>query len=80
MICNGFAQACVVIDVLTDVWVEEVIKIFAGVFVINVRTAVVIDMFSAAWLDVTIDVVSDIGVEVLTDVNTNVLVVEMIDL
>ena len=37
MICNAFSSThpCVIIDVLADVWVEEVINELAGGFVIN---------------------------------------------
>ena len=50
-------------DVLIDVWVEA--------FVINVWT------LSEVYVGVIIDVVSEIGIEVLTDVNVNVLVPAM---
>ena len=47
MIFNRFVHPCVVIDVLTDVWVEEVIiKVFVAVFVVNVWSDAVIDMLS----------------------------------
>ena len=77
MIFNRFVHSRMVIDVLTDVWVEEVIKVFVEVFAVNVWTGVVIDSMSDVQVDVKIDVVSDIDVEVLTDVNANVLVVTM---
>ena len=58
-----------VIDVLTDVWVEEVIKIFVEVFVINIWDDVAIDTLSGA-VDAIIDVVPGIiVVEVLVAVN-----------
>ena len=62
---------------LTDVWVEEVIKALVEMFIINVWGDVVIDEVSDVQVDVTINSVSDIGVEVLTDVNLNVLVAAM---
>ena len=74
MICKNKSDPCVIIDVLTDVWVEEVIKTLVGVFTINVRTVMVLDVLSGAYVDVIIDVESDTGVEVLTDVNASVLV------
>ena len=46
MIFNRFTYPSVVIDVLTDVWVEEVIKVFVEVFAVIVRTDAVIDMLS----------------------------------
>ena len=36
MMLNKHEYVCVVIDVLTDVWVEEVIKMLVEVFVTNV--------------------------------------------
>ena len=42
MICKKKSDPCVIIDVLTDVWVEEVIKTLVEVFAINVRTITVI--------------------------------------
>ena len=75
MISDRFTHPCVIIDVLADVWVEEVIQIFVAVFVINVWADVVIDMLSGAQqVAVTIDVVSGIRLEVLTEVNANVVV------
>ena len=71
---NRFTHACVVIDVLADVWDEDIIKVLVEEFVINVWTDVLIDTLSGVCLDVTIDIVSDVDVEVLTDVNGNVLV------
>ena len=63
---------------LADVWVEEIIKILVGVFVINVWTGVVIDTLSGVSAEVIIDVVDcDIGVEALTAVNANVVVAAM---
>ena len=57
-----------VIDVLADVWIEGVIKIFVEVFVINMRA----DVTLSGAVDAIIDVVPDIiGVEVLVDVNVN---------
>ena len=73
MIFNRFTYPCVIIDELTDLWVEEVM----AAFVIKVWTDLLIDTFSDVWSDVTIDVVSNIGVEVLTGVYANVLVVVM---
>ena len=66
------------IDALTDVWVEEVIKILVGVSAINVWTDVVIDTLSGVKVDVMVDVLSDSGLEVLADVNTEVLIAAMI--
>ena len=81
MIFNRFTHPCVIIDVLADVWVEEIIKILVGVFVINVWTGVVIDTLSGVSAEVIIDVVDcDIGVEALTAVNANVVVATMTDL
>ena len=69
------SHPCVIIDVLTDVWVEEVM---VEVCIINVWSDVVIDTLPGVSVDVIIDVVaSDIGVEVLTDVNVNVLLADM---
>ena len=45
---NRFTHPCVSIDVLADVWVEEVIKILFEGFVINV------------WDDVVIDTLADV--------------------
>ena len=46
---NRFSHLCVIIDVLADdVWVEEVIKIFVELFIINVWADVVIDTLSGA--------------------------------
>ena len=70
MICNGFAQPCVIIDVLTDVWVEDVTKVSVKAFAIKVRSNVGIITLCGVCDDVTIDVES---VEVLTDVNVTVL-------
>ena len=67
----------VFIDVLTDVWVEDVFKILVEVFTITVPDDVMIDTLSGVCVDLTIDVVSDIGVEVLTDVNANAVVETM---
>ena len=75
MICNKTSYPCVIIDVLTDVWVEYVIKAAVGVFTINVWTGGVIGTLSGVQADVIIAVVSDIDVEILADVNANVLVV-----
>ena len=75
MTFSRFTHPCVIIDVLADVWVEEVIQIFVAVFVINVWADVVIDMLPGAQqVAVTIDVVSGIRLEVLTEVNANVVV------
>ena len=55
VIFNIFEHLCVVIDVLADdVWVEKLVGILFGEFVINVRA------------DVIIGVVHGIGVEMLT--------------
>ena len=64
-------------DVLTDVWVDKVIKVLVGVFVMAVRDGVVIGTLSGVQVDVIMDVVFDIGVEVLTDANVNILGVAM---
>ena len=65
MIFNRFAHPRVVIDVLADVWVEEVIKVFVAVFVTNARAGVAIGTVSG---DATIDIVSSIAVELLIGV------------
>ena len=70
---NRFTHPCVVIDVMTGVWDEDIIKVLAVEFVINVWTDVLIDTLAEVYLDVTIDIVSDVDVEVLTDVNEKVL-------
>ena len=71
MIFNSFAHPCVVIDVLTDVWVGGIIKVLVdGEFSISMWVDVVIDPLS----DVIIDIVSDIDVEMLTDVSVKVLI------
>ena len=80
MIFNRFTHPRLIIDVLTDVCVEEVTKILVGGFVINVWDGMVIDTLSTVYVDVTFDDVSDIGVEVLTDVDANVLGAVMTDL
>ena len=74
MTFNTLTHPCVVIDVLSDVWVEEIIKELEEGFVINVWADMVIGALSRVQVDITIDVVSDIGVEVMTDINVNVLV------
>ena len=68
-----------IIDVLTDVWVEEVNAILVEAFSIDERTDVVIlDTLSDVYVDTIIGVVSDINaVEVLTDVIVNILVAAM---
>ena len=71
---NRFTYPCVIVDVLADVWVEEIREMLVGGFVINVWADMVIGTLSTVYVDVTFDDVSDIGVEVLTDVNTNVLI------
>ena len=43
---NRFPHPCVVMDVLDDVWVDEVIEILFGVFVMGVRDGVVIGTLS----------------------------------
>ena len=69
------SHPCVIMDVLTDVWVEEVM---VEVCIINVWSDVVIGTLPGVSVDVIIDVLaSDIGVEVLTDVNVNVLLADM---
>ena len=84
VICNSnrSTQPGVVIDVLTDVWVEEVVKVLriVKVFVMNVWANSVIDTLSDVQVDVTIDAVSDTDVEALTDVNTNILIDAMTSL
>ena len=77
---NTFSHPCVTIDMLTDVWVEEVIKILVEVFVIDARSDVAIDTSSGVLDGAMIDVGSDIDADVLTDVNANVLVPVMTDL
>ena len=69
----------VIIDVLTDVWVEEVNTTLVEAFSIDVRTdAVILDTLSDVSVDTIIGVVSDINaVEVLTDVIVNILVAAM---
>ena len=42
VICNIFEHLCVITDVLADVWVEKVVEILFGGFVINVRADVII--------------------------------------
>ena len=44
VIFNRLTHSCVVIDVLADVWVEEVIKVLIAVLVMKVSTEVVIEM------------------------------------
>ena len=46
VISKTILYPCVIIDVLTDVWVGEVIEIAVGEFVINVCTDVVINVLS----------------------------------
>ena len=46
MTSNRLTHPCVVIDVLADVWVEDVIKILVEGFVINVRADTVIGTLS----------------------------------
>ena len=77
---NRFTHACVVIDLLTNVRDEDIIKVLVEEFVINVWTDVLIDTLSEVYIDVTIDIVSDIGVAVLTGASANVLVAAMTDL
>ena len=76
IIFNGFTHPRVIIDLLADVWAEEVMNVFVGVFVANVWSDGVIWMLSGVFhgreVDVSIGAVSD---GVLTDVNTDVLVV-----
>ena len=43
VICNRLKHPRVVIDVLTDVWVEEIAKVSVKVFVAKVGADVVID-------------------------------------
>ena len=47
VICNRFPHPCVVIDVLVDVWVEEVTNALVTVCIFKVRAGVVIDTLSA---------------------------------
>ena len=77
VIFNRIIHPCVIIDVLADVWVEEVVKVYVNMSVINVWADVVIGTLSDVQVEVTIDVVSDIGVEVLIDIHVNVLVAAM---
>ena len=75
MIVKRFTHPRVVIDVLSDEWVGEVIKVSVWVFVINVRADVMIGTLSGVKVDVIVDVLSDSsGVKVLADVNTEVLI------
>ena len=71
---------CEVIGVLTDVWVEEVAKVFVKVFDINVWADSAVDTLSDVQAGATIDVVSTVGVEALSDVSANVLTSAMTDL
>ena len=48
VISNRFMYACEIIDVPTDVWVEEVVEVFVEVFGINV------------WADSAVDTLSDV--------------------
>ena len=80
MIFNRFVHSRMVIDVLTDVWVEEIREMLVGGFVINVWADMVIGTLSTVYVDVTFDVVSDIGIEVLTDVNNVLIVAAITDL
>ena len=75
MIFKTDSHPCVMIEVLTDVWVAEVVKTGVGVFAIIVRTDLVIGTLSGVQVDVIIDTVPDFGVEVLADVTANVLIV-----
>ena len=78
MIFNRFTHPSSIIDLLADVWVEEIIKVVVRVFNIKVCSDPVIDILSGVLVDVTmIDLVSDIGVEVLSDVNANAVVAAM---
>ena len=74
MIFNRLTHPCVIIDVPADVWVEEIIKVLVGAFVINARADTVVDTWSGVYVDVTTVVAPDIGVGVLIDVNPNALV------
>ena len=77
-ISNRSTRPSVTIDLMSDVWLEEVIKVFVVVLSINGwADDVVIDTLSGVYVDVIIDVVFDIGVEVLTDVDSNVLIAAM---
>ena len=81
MILKRISHPRVIIDVLTDVRVEEIIKILVVLFTIGVRANVVIDTLSCVSLvDATIDVVYDNGVEVLTDANTSSVLAAITDL
>ena len=58
------------IDVLSDVWVGEVLNLLVVTFIINVRTDVGVttsNTSSDVCLGVKIDAVFDIGTEVLND-------------
>merc|ERR1712032_490471 len=64
MIFNRFSCPCVVMDVLTDVCVDEVIEILVGVVIVTL---------SGVQVDVIMDVVLDVGVGVLPNLNVNIL-------
>ena len=63
-----------VIELLSDDWVEEVNKVWAEVFVINMGANVIVGTLSSVWVVLTIDAVSKISVEVLAGVDKNVSV------
>ena len=48
VIFNRFTHPCVVIDVLADVWVEYIFKVWVEAFAIN------------AWADSVVDTLSDV--------------------
>ena len=77
VIFNRFTHPCVVIDVLADVWVEKIVKVLVGAFVINARADTVVDTWSGVYVDVTTVISPDIDVGVLIDVNPNALVAAM---
>ena len=67
-----------VINILADVWVDEVIEMLVEVFVIGVRVGVVIDTLpGVSVVVITYEGVSDVGAEVLTDMNANSLIAAM---
>ena len=74
MTFNASAHPCVIIDIQADGWIEEVSKTSVIVLIIKVGAEVVISPLSNLSLDVTVEVGSGIGVEVLTDGKPNGLV------
>ena len=77
MISNRFVYPRLIVDVLADVWVEDTLELSVKVFSLAVCADAVINMLFGVYVDLTIDVASDIGVGVLTDVNDSVLVAAM---